>query len=370
MTATERGSIGSPATGLMIYQTDGTQGFYYNSGTPASPNWQLVGTGAGYWDRSGTNTFLTNNDDYVGIGTNSPAYPLDVTKTISSGKMYIVHGKLMASVTLPDQSDVSGAIVGETDVTNITFGEQGDGGVTGVFGMTTGTTTQDRNAAGAFFSTVTGGANTGALGVYMKATGAVEQNSGFMAEAKNGTSLNTGGHIEVGSDSYESSITNIGINSRVRNGKINYGGQFDAYGGSGAHDTTYGVYGTVSKGKINYASHFDANGGSVTGDTTYGIYASAHSASINYAAYFDEGSVYVENTLELNNGVKNNLISYSLSDPPTPSEINGATGKTPSTAGAGWTTYIKDSDGTPKVYQVISDGTNWYFFAATQASKK
>ena len=39
MTATQLAAISSPATGLLVYQTDGTTGFYYNSGTPATPNW-------------------------------------------------------------------------------------------------------------------------------------------------------------------------------------------------------------------------------------------------------------------------------------------------------------------------------------------
>jgi trimeric autotransporter adhesin len=42
MTATQRSAISSPATGLLLYQTDGTQGFYYNSGTPSTPNWILL----------------------------------------------------------------------------------------------------------------------------------------------------------------------------------------------------------------------------------------------------------------------------------------------------------------------------------------
>jgi len=39
MTLTQRTSISSPATGLLVFQTDGTAGFYYNSGTSASPVW-------------------------------------------------------------------------------------------------------------------------------------------------------------------------------------------------------------------------------------------------------------------------------------------------------------------------------------------
>lgn len=39
MSKTERNAIPGPATSLLIYQTDSTEGFYYNSGTPSSPVW-------------------------------------------------------------------------------------------------------------------------------------------------------------------------------------------------------------------------------------------------------------------------------------------------------------------------------------------
>ncbi|AXY74543.1 hypothetical protein D3H65_11385 [Paraflavitalea soli] len=39
MTAVQRTAIANPATGLLVIQTDGTPGFYYNAGTPAAPNW-------------------------------------------------------------------------------------------------------------------------------------------------------------------------------------------------------------------------------------------------------------------------------------------------------------------------------------------
>ncbi len=56
----------APATGLLIYQTDNTPGFYYNQGTPSSPNWIFLGAtgpagaaGAGYGGTSTTSRTIT-----------------------------------------------------------------------------------------------------------------------------------------------------------------------------------------------------------------------------------------------------------------------------------------------------------------------
>jgi hypothetical protein len=39
LTLAQRTGIQTPATGLLVYQTDGAAGFYYNTGTPAAPGW-------------------------------------------------------------------------------------------------------------------------------------------------------------------------------------------------------------------------------------------------------------------------------------------------------------------------------------------
>jgi hypothetical protein len=44
MTQAQRIALTSPANGLLVYQTDGTTGFYYNSGTAASPSWIRLAT--------------------------------------------------------------------------------------------------------------------------------------------------------------------------------------------------------------------------------------------------------------------------------------------------------------------------------------
>ncbi|MGB4206050.1 MAG: hypothetical protein WBJ84_10595 [Bacteroidales bacterium] len=42
MTMIQRNAIVSPATGLLIFQTDEISGFYYNAGTIEQPNWKLI----------------------------------------------------------------------------------------------------------------------------------------------------------------------------------------------------------------------------------------------------------------------------------------------------------------------------------------
>lgn len=68
VTATQRSLIPSPATGLIVYQTDGTSGFYYNIGTPTSPNWVILLDGNSTLNASnlGTGTVPTAR---LGTGT-------------------------------------------------------------------------------------------------------------------------------------------------------------------------------------------------------------------------------------------------------------------------------------------------------------
>lgn len=54
MTQAERNAIISPATGLMIFQTDGTKGFYYFDVT-----WKIIGFTGNYSDLTGAPTFAT-----------------------------------------------------------------------------------------------------------------------------------------------------------------------------------------------------------------------------------------------------------------------------------------------------------------------
>jgi hypothetical protein len=102
MTQTQRNAIASPATGLMVYQTDATAGFYYYNGTA----WTSIGAGSftetdpkvattttgrlARWNGTSlVDGLLFDNGTNIGLGTTSPADKLHVV-----GKLRIDAGKI------------------------------------------------------------------------------------------------------------------------------------------------------------------------------------------------------------------------------------------------------------------------------------
>ena len=80
MTQAERDLIGTPAIGLLIFQTDNTSGFYYYNGTL----WLPVGGADTDWTVSGNDMYNANTGN-VGVGNTTPTAKFHITDTTIPG---------------------------------------------------------------------------------------------------------------------------------------------------------------------------------------------------------------------------------------------------------------------------------------------
>jgi hypothetical protein len=109
MTQTQRQAISSPAQGLIVYQTDGTAGFYYNAGTSGTPNWVILLNG-------GSSIVAGNLTGTVAVANGGTG-----AATAAGARTNLGLGSL-ATLNAVGSSEITDASITGTDIANSTIG--------------------------------------------------------------------------------------------------------------------------------------------------------------------------------------------------------------------------------------------------------
>lgn len=186
MTQLQRNSILLPANALLVYQTDGVPGFYYNAGTPGSPNWMPLlsanpspAVGTGGWTLTG-NAGTSSASNFLGT---SDAADL-VFKTNGNERLRIYNGNGLLTAPLTAAASVAletGALSGATSNTGIKIGA-----ISGA-GTGTGINITSISSSGATNTGISIGAISGAatnnFGLKISGTTAAASNFSIYADA-------------------------------------------------------------------------------------------------------------------------------------------------------------------------------------------
>ena len=259
MTSAQRATIATPATGLVVFQTDGTTpGFYYNAGTPAAPNWVLLGAGDNLGNHTATQALSLAGNALVGTGaTLGTTVGLGVRADgglnigqNTGGNLFL--GYLSGNATLTGSNNVFTGVQSGTAITtgnnNLFSGYQSG------FSNTTGANNQFIGFQAGYANT-TGGSNvfSGVNSGFSNTTG----NNNLFSGNGSGFSNTTGsGNLFSGNNSgyYNTTGTN-NLFSGIGSGYNNTTGNYNLFSGyqSGFSNITasYNVFSGYQSGYSN-----------------------------------------------------------------------------------------------------------------------
>jgi trimeric autotransporter adhesin len=272
-------TLSAPAQGLLVYQTDLVQGFYYNTSTTTTPNWIYLSPGGSgtRWDQIAAPAANLN----LGHGTYNTIMTFDGVTNASA-------------LAISSNSLTSGDLL-HLNVTSTAAPASGQVGVLSV-NKSGALTNSNVTSAGVYSSVTNTGGATINTGGYFFASGASVDNNAVYAT----TDANNGRGV-VGENSSSGTGTQYGIYGRkigntgtgsgygvfgtaTGSGTNNYGGSFFASGGTnnfgvrGITDMDFGkgVYGenTSSGNGVQYGIYASKSGNSTSG-SGIGIYSTA-----------------------------------------------------------------------------------------------
>ncbi len=300
MTMVQRNAITLPATSLLIYQTDNTPGFYYNSGTSAAPVWIIIGGGAaGEWTDAGdyiypnenTSAQVYEDNDAYGFyysgqaenagsfesteGSNSACGVIGLA-TNTSGRGYggIFNGSYCGSYASGDSIGVYGLVANDDGFGIYGYNMFTNG--TGIFGVGNGTTT------GSFLTSGSGVAGSSSnVGVYGHGD-ATSLSYGVYgnSDATNGSGVvgivsNTDGFGVYGrnQNAAGTGVIGVGNNEAANFLTTGSGGAFSGADGAIAYATSANGSGLIGVGNnITYIPYMASGCGVAGTGTEYGVY--------------------------------------------------------------------------------------------------
>jgi hypothetical protein len=153
MTQAQRIALASPANALLVFQTDGQTGFYFNAGTSLAPNWVAEGNADNTWTITGNNLTATGT-----LGTTSNNHMDLISNNIVRGRLTNL-GEFFIGTT---NTVVAGDLMGAVSNASFPFAVNGYSSFNGaaVYGTIQGGTTQFAGVQGEYQSTLLGIFNT------------------------------------------------------------------------------------------------------------------------------------------------------------------------------------------------------------------
>lgn len=259
MSAKQRGAISKPAEGLMVYQTDGTKGFYFYNGTA----WIALSGSAGTetdpqvgtittdkiprWDGSALTTGSIYDDgNYIGVGVPQNSKFRVYARSSSAGESQVLQTKSAFKGEANGSSGSTGTVyaTGILGIKNpsvlynaqqINFGFP-DGSIKYIGGL--GVKEMD---------------STGGAGLYGWSRGLADNNYGVMGTVTSPTGSNYG----VYGKAFGNAGANFGLFGKSENAKINYGVFATAITKAGEYG--YGISASATGDGTNYAGFFSGH---------------------------------------------------------------------------------------------------------------
>lgn len=290
MTAAQRTAIVSPATGLLVYQTDGVTGFYYNNGTPVAPGWITLSTTNATWQLSG-NGSTNANIHFIGTTDFSP---IMVRTNNIQRVQFRANGQVVINGTIPrslsDALEVFGTGAGGTGVGfSYPINGYSAGDFAGIYGENTGTgqgVWGDNNSTGNGVLGRNISSGYGVFGTSMNGIGVFGQSTNSAVPGMRGLNQHVNGTGLLGSGNNLTTITLYGAGSGLA--------------GNGEHLGTYSMGTNVSDGigvvglgnGMTTFNNVGSGAGVIGTGENFGVigYASTGGAAVannKWAGYFD-----------------------------------------------------------------------------------